>query len=106
MRNEHKELVESLFAAGRSARILLDPRADGVTVPPEHSFKNELVLEFGLELPLPIHDIRVDDFGISGTLSFRGVGFTCYVPWEGVKQVGLGPVYRRPKLRLIKGGKV
>ena len=62
----------------------LDPRDDGVLVPPWLAKQSHLVLEIGLDLPIPIPDLKVDAHGVFGTLSFDGSGFTCHVPWESV----------------------
>lgn len=35
-------------------------------------------------MPVPIPDLRIDEEGVFGTLSFKGVPFTCFVPWAGV----------------------
>ena len=44
----------------------------------------QVVLQIGLDLPIPIPDLRVDDGGIQGTLSFNRSPFTCHVPWPAV----------------------
>lgn len=43
-----------------------------------------MVLQVGLDMPVPIPDLRVDEEGVFGTLSFKGVPFTCFVPWRSV----------------------
>ena len=43
-----------------------------------------MVLQVGLDMPVPIPDLRVDEEGIFGTLSFKGIPFTCFVPWVAV----------------------
>jgi hypothetical protein len=53
-------------------------------VPPWLSDQPQLVLQIGLDLPVPIPDLRVDDVGVYGTLSFNRAPFTCSVPWEAV----------------------
>lgn len=35
-------------------------------------------------MPVPIPDLRVDEEGIFGTLSFKGIPFSCFVPWASV----------------------
>jgi hypothetical protein len=44
-----------------------------------------VVMEFGLAMPRPIHDLKIDQDAISGTLSFPG-GLTQWViiHWEAV----------------------
>jgi stringent starvation protein B len=44
----------------------------------------QVVLQVGLDMPVPIPDLRVDEEGIFGTLSFKGVPFSCFVPWGAV----------------------
>ena len=44
----------------------------------------QVVLQVGLDMPVPIPDLRVDEEGVFGTLSFKGVPFTCFVPWGAV----------------------
>ena len=43
-----------------------------------------MVLQVGLDMPVPIPDLRVDDSGVYATLSFQRTPFTCMVPWEAV----------------------
>jgi stringent starvation protein B len=62
----------------------LDPRLEGVAVPPWLRKQPQLVLSIGLDLPIPIPDLRVDEAGVFGTLSFGGSPFACDVPWEAV----------------------
>ena len=35
-------------------------------------------------MPVPIPDLRIDQEGVFGTLSFKGVPFACFVPWAAV----------------------
>jgi hypothetical protein len=44
----------------------------------------QVVLQVGLDMPVPIPDLRVDEAGVFGTLSFKGVPFACFVPWGAV----------------------
>ena len=67
-----------------SVFVHLDPRADGVLVPQWLREQAQLVLQIGLDMPVPIPDLRVDDRGVSGTLSFQRSPFTCSVPWSSV----------------------
>jgi hypothetical protein len=46
--------------------------------------KQEVILQWGLHMPVPIPDLYVDDAGISGTLSFNGRPHFCVVRWENV----------------------
>jgi stringent starvation protein B len=62
--------------------VHLDPRRPGVLVPARLRSQAQVVLQVGLDMPVPIPDLRVDEEGIFGTLSFKGIPFTCFVPWS------------------------
>ncbi len=78
--------------------VYLDPRAPGVRVPEWLASQPQLVLQIGLDLPVPIPDLRVDDGGVFGTLSFNRAPFTCAVPWDAVFALvgddGMGMVWQ------------
>lgn len=61
-------------------------------------------LDYGLDMPVPIDDMRVTDLGVSATLSFARSPFHTFVPWESVVTMGGGGGRRpaeRPKLGLV-----
>lgn len=62
--------------------VYLDPRAKGVVVPPQFRKEPRLILKIGLNMPVPIPDLRVDDESMSCTLSFNRSPFYCVVPWS------------------------
>jgi hypothetical protein len=64
--------------------IHLDPRRDKVVVPQSFREQPELVLQFGLNMRIPIPDLEVTDEAIAGTLSFARRPFWCWIPWEAV----------------------
>lgn len=68
--------------------VHLDPRHraldDGLQVPPWLRYQEQLVLQFGYNMQIPITDLKVDDSGISGTLSFSRTPHKCYIPWTRV----------------------
>jgi len=64
--------------------VYLDPRAKGVVVPPQFRKEPRLILKIGLNMPVPIPDLRVDDESMSCTLSFNRSPFYCVVPWSAV----------------------
>jgi stringent starvation protein B len=78
-----KDVARALLLRG-SVFIHLDPRKSTVLVPARLRLQPQVVLQVGLDMPVPIPDLRVDDEGVYGTLSFKGVPFTCYVPWASV----------------------
>ncbi|MCL2779452.1 MAG: ClpXP protease specificity-enhancing factor SspB [Polyangiaceae bacterium] len=64
--------------------VYLDPRATGVIVPPQFRREPRLILKIGLNMPVPIPDLRVDEDSMSCTLSFSRTPFYCIVPWSSV----------------------
>jgi stringent starvation protein B len=64
--------------------VHLDPRQNAVAVPPWFKKQAQLVLQIGLNMPMPIPDLRLDDDGMSCTLSFNRSPFFCVVPWSSV----------------------
>src|SRR5690606_2959116 len=44
----------------------------------------QLVLQVGLDMPIPITDLTVDDRGIGATLSFQRSPHYCFAPWDSV----------------------
>ncbi len=64
--------------------VYLDPRARGVVVPPQFRTEPRLILKVGLNMPVPIPDLRVEEDSMSCTLSFNRSPFYCVVPWSGV----------------------
>ena len=91
------DVARALLLRG-SVFVHLDPRIDHVVVPPWLRDKPQLVLQIGLDLPVPIGDLRVDDSGVSGTLSFNRAPFRCTVPWSAVFAMfgddGMGMVWQ------------
>ncbi len=67
-----------------SVFLHLDPRRPGVLVPSRLRSQPQVVLQVGLDMPVPIPDLRIDEEGMFGTLSFKGVPFACFVPWGAV----------------------
>jgi len=62
----------------------LDPRVEEVKVPPWFKRQPQLVLQIGLNMPVPIHDLNLDDTGVSCTLSFNRMLHFCHVPWKAI----------------------
>ena len=67
-----------------SVYIHLDPRRDGVRVPPWFRNQPQLVLQVGLNMAIPIPDLGIEDDAVSCTLSFSRSPHFCYVPWGAV----------------------
>lgn len=78
-----KDVARALLLQG-TVFVHLDPRLPSVVVPGWLTDRPQLVLQIGLDMPIPIPDLRVDDAGVYGTLSFSRQAVTCSVPWEAV----------------------
>ncbi len=78
-----KEVALALLETS-SVFVHLDPRGPQVIVPPGFKKQPQLVLQVGLNMKVPIPDLRLDDEGMSCTLSFKGTRFFCVVPWPSV----------------------
>lgn len=79
--------VARLMLSAGTLNVHLDPRRQGVVVPPWFRHQPHLLLQFGLNLPIPIPDLAVDDAGIRGTLSFSRTPHYVDVPWSAVFQL-------------------
>jgi len=64
--------------------VHLDPRAQDVVVPAWFKKQPQLVLQIGLNMPVPIPDLQLDDDCVSCTLSFNRSPFFCRIPWKAV----------------------
>lgn len=86
MRNKIKKMVANDFLQSSDSIFLHVNTAQkgGLRLPAHLSEKTEVVLQVGWYMPIPIPDLIIDDTGVSGTLSFRGVKFFCTVPWSCV----------------------
>jgi len=75
----------------------LDARRPGVIVPQPLRGEPHLVLQYGHDLPIPIPDLEVDDYGVHATLSFSRAAHRTVVPWSAVYVVacddGRGVLY-------------
>jgi hypothetical protein len=80
----YKRDVANMLLRKGSLFIHLDPRVTDVVVPPWLRHQAQLVLQVGFDMPIPIPDLRVDEGGVMGTLSFSRTPFSCSVPWNAV----------------------
>jgi stringent starvation protein B len=64
--------------------VHLDARRGGVKVPDELAGNRHLVLQYGRSMPIPIPDLRVDEEGVTATLSFSRVPHQTFIPWSAV----------------------
>ena len=78
-----QSFVSDLLESG-PVLVHVDARVQGVSVPDHLARDPKLVLRFGYGLEPAIHDLTVDDEGISGTLTFKGIPHRCILPWPAV----------------------
>ncbi|HEX3697101.1 MAG TPA: ClpXP protease specificity-enhancing factor SspB [Polyangia bacterium] len=75
----------------------LDARRPGVVVPLHLRAEGHLVLQYGHDLPIPIPDLEIDEYGVRATLSFAKTPHRTVVPWSAVYVVacddGRGVLY-------------
>ena len=64
--------------------VHIDPRPDEVRVPQWFKKQAQLVLQIGLNMPVPIRDLEVNDDSITCTLSFNRSPFFCFLPWKSI----------------------
>jgi len=68
-----------------------------VVVPQQLRSEPHLVLQYGHDLPIPIPDLEVDEYGVRATLSFSRAAHRTVVPWSAVYVVacddGRGVLY-------------
>jgi len=69
---------------GPSVFIHLDPRKPEVVVPSYFKKQPQLVLQVGLNMAIAIPDLKVDDEGVTCTLSFNRRPFWCRLPWTAI----------------------
>jgi hypothetical protein len=64
--------------------VHLDPRREGVALPDFLREQPRLVLQYGYNMPVPMHDLTIDEKGIAATLSFRRAPHSTFIPWSAV----------------------
>jgi hypothetical protein len=79
-----KKDVALALLQGPSLFIHLDPRKNEVVVPAYFKKQPQLVLQVGMNMAIPIPDLKVDDEGVSCTLSFNRRPFWCRLPWTAI----------------------
>jgi stringent starvation protein B len=79
-----KKDVALALLQGPSLYIHLDPRKPEVVVPTYFKKQPQLVLQVGLNMAINIPDLKVDDEGVTCTLSFNRHPFWCRLPWTAV----------------------
>jgi len=95
-RPSKRQAFQTLLRDGWTS-LHLDARRSGVIVPASLRGEAHLVLQYGHDLPIPIPDLEVDDYGVRATLSFSRTAHLTVVPWSAVYVVactdGRGVLY-------------
>jgi stringent starvation protein B len=78
-----KEVLLNLLEKS-SVLMHLDARREDVHVPRNLKTNPQLILQLGLNLPVPIRDLEVGDDGVKCTLSFQRVPFYCVLPYPAI----------------------
>lgn len=79
------DLARRLLGEGRPIRMVVDASHGRVVLPTSVRASGHVVLTYGPGLAPPIPDLRIDDEGISATLSFAGVRCATFVPWAAIR---------------------
>jgi stringent starvation protein B len=79
-----KKEVALALLEGPSMFVHLDPRRAGVVVPKWLANQPQLVLQIGLNMAIPIPDLKVEEDGLTCTLSFNRAPFWCRLPWVAI----------------------
>lgn len=116
--NQEKKEALLEFLSHGIAMIHLDARMNGVLVLPH--LKSARYLRLNLSWKFDPPDMKIDDWGVTCTLSFDGSGHPVRVPWASIFSISSevtkgaknyphppdvgAPAPSRAHLRLIKGG--
>lgn len=82
-------LAQELLATGQIVRVVFNSNVAEVDVPDNLLGRDQVVLEIGTNMAVPILDLYVSEQGFSGTLSFRGIPRYVFVPWSAVYAIYL-----------------
>jgi stringent starvation protein B len=64
--------------------VYIDARRPGVAVPDHLRAETRLVLQYGLNMPVPVEDLEVTDEGVKATLSFSRTPWQTMIPWSAI----------------------
>lgn len=79
-----KREVALALLQGSMVSVYLDPRGEEVRVPPWFKKQAQLMLQIGLNMPVPIPDLDVGEEALSCTLSFNRRPEFCRIPWRSI----------------------
>ena len=79
-----RDVMLALLQAAESVYVNFDPRREGVLVPPQLKRQPRVVLQYGMNMAIPIPDLDIGEEGIGATLSFDRAPTWTFVPWGAV----------------------
>lgn len=79
-----RDVMLALLQQADSVYVNFDPRREGVLVPPQLKKSARVVLQYGMNMAIPIPDLDVGEGGIGATLSFDQRPCWTFVPWSAV----------------------
>ena len=105
--NKHKRQLLELLLRHGMVKLLVDPMAKDVEVPPKYRIPEALPLN--LSKRFPNTDMVINDECVDVSLTFGGDRFRCHLPWEAIAQIGAAtgstplapPEPPKPKLKMI-----
>lgn len=78
--------------------MYIDARRPGVAVPEHLQNETRLVLQYGLNMPVPVEDLEVTEAGVKATLSFSRQPYQTLIPWSAIYVIactdGRGVLYQ------------
>ncbi|MDX2023313.1 MAG: ClpXP protease specificity-enhancing factor SspB [Deltaproteobacteria bacterium] len=78
--------------------VYIDARRAGVSVPDHLRNEARLVLQYGLNMPVPVEDLEVTEGGVKATLSFARQPHKTLIPWTAIYVIactdGRGVLYQ------------
>lgn len=78
--------------------MYIDARRPGVAVPEHLQSETRLVLQYGLNMPVPVEDLEVTEEGVKATLSFSRQPYQTLIPWSAIYVIactdGRGVLYQ------------
>ncbi len=80
---KHSVLIH-LLSLGSIVTLYLDPRHPRCLVPERFTKQPVLRLEIGLNMRIPIPDLRLTNEGVMATLSFDQKPFSCFLPFDAI----------------------
>jgi len=80
-----KQVFEQMLQRQPIVCVYINPRVPGIELP-DNLLQNvhPISLEYGMDLPIPIRDFRIEENGVYAVLSFGGAPHHTFVPWDAV----------------------